>query len=353
MISTQPTRAAPLSEEADRSSAITNTGQCHRYTEYEIRPSQRTGASPSTTVAPPAPPPIPPAMTSAVPPTGSIAADPGKAVEEFSVNDARSTRARPTHVAATRSDPGILADRDGEDGDEHAGAELPSTGERREVRRRAVDRGLVHRPPEGGGDDCQQTQPQRPRCPTDPLADCHEHEQETGPDEIELLLHGERPVVLQRRRRDRAREVIRALVDEPEVGGERRRPATVDGGRLPDQWSQLQVGRHDGHDDDETGDRQDATGTARIETDHRHPAAAANLVDQQRRDQKTRDHEEDVDAGVTAAHTGYTGVQEHHQADGDPRRPSMSGRNLRPGAVVSSNSVEAVKTRIPTSRRGP
>src|SRR5580700_755682 len=64
--------------------AMTSIGQCHRYHEYDTRPPNCKGRSPSSTPAPPAPAPPaaaqPQPMTTAAPATGSAAAEPGYGV---------------------------------------------------------------------------------------------------------------------------------------------------------------------------------------------------------------------------------------------------------------------------------
>src|SRR3954453_15072856 len=76
------------------------TGQCHRYHEYDSRPTTRNGPPPG---APPGPPPpaAPPAtITAAVPSTGASAAVPGNGVDAPKATTDQPMTSSPPHPSA-------------------------------------------------------------------------------------------------------------------------------------------------------------------------------------------------------------------------------------------------------------
>lgn len=73
-------RTLSVGEYPAKPDGITIIGQCHRYTAYEIRPSQRSGRSVRTRDGAVSPWPMPAAMTIPVPSVGSSAAMPGNGV---------------------------------------------------------------------------------------------------------------------------------------------------------------------------------------------------------------------------------------------------------------------------------
>ena len=78
--SASPIRAGIGSAVPRAAAGSTRIGQCQRYSEYEIRPMNRTGRRPSSRAAPLTVAPVPAAMTRAAPIVGRSAAKPGYGV---------------------------------------------------------------------------------------------------------------------------------------------------------------------------------------------------------------------------------------------------------------------------------
>ena len=76
--------------------AMTSNGQCHRYQEYEMRPTCSIGGVPSRRTGPFLPAVAPAAITAAAPSTGQSAADPGKGVASVNVMAAQRIAPTPT-----------------------------------------------------------------------------------------------------------------------------------------------------------------------------------------------------------------------------------------------------------------
>ena len=151
--------------------------------------------------------------------------------------------------------------------------------------------------------------PPRPEPP-------HEHE-ERGPEQVEVLLHGDRPVVQQRRRRRAGLEVVGRLRREPEVGD-------VQGGRrcVADDVGHPDRRQHDGRrdddddDDDECGGKQ-PSGPARIEGRQGDRPGRRELSRDEAGDQEAGDDEEDIDTDIAAAERRQVRVigQDHEDRD--------------------------------------
>ena len=142
-----------------------------------------------------------------------------------------------------------------------------------------------------------------------------------GPDEVELLLDRERPVVQQRRRRLALGEVVEPACGEVEV---RREPsgveAVVDGlARSHEVHEEVRgdVGRHQR----QHRGRQDPPRAANVEPEQRDRPGLARLGEQQARDQEAREDEEDVDADVPAGHRADARVGEDDEQHGDGAKP--------------------------------
>ena len=101
------------------------------------------------------------------------------------------------------------------------------------------------------------------------------------------------------------------------VDEEHRRPSPVVGCRPPRGAAHEQVRQRDRHQNAESRCREDAPDPARVEVEDRSPAGRLPFAEQDARDHETRDHEEHVDADVSAPQTGDSGVEEDHEEDGD------------------------------------
>ena len=151
-----------------------------------------------------------------------------------------------------------------------------------------------------------------PGEPREQYGDGHQHER---PYDVVLLLHRERPGVLQRRWRVTLREVVGVAEHEDPVGNPEERGDGVlahccDGpGR--EQLAQRDD-RHRHHD--QRG--QQPSGPADPEPGQVYPAGAAEFVEKQRGDQESAQHEEHVDADESAGDAGDASVVGQHQCDG-------------------------------------
>ena len=147
----------------------------------------------------------------------------------------------------------------------------------------------------------------------------HDRGHDQGPDEVELLLHGERPEVHEQLRRGLV-EVARAGRDLDPVGREGQRAEDLP----PDVDDQVVVGhpRGDGahHDaDDEGGDQP--PGTPGPEPAEGDPAVSEGLTLEQRGDEEPGDDEEDVHPEEAAGEPRGVEVVDEHRPDGEGAQP--------------------------------
>ena len=102
-----------------------------------------------------------------------------------------------------------------------------------------------------------------------------------------------------------------------EVGQEHRRPAAVDGRRVPVDGPQDPVGGNDGPHDHERRGGDDAAAAAPVEAEERGPTTAGAVSKQEPGDDESRYDEEDVDADIAAAQSFQSTVVKNHQHNGD------------------------------------
>ena len=150
------------------------------------------------------------------------------------------------------------------------------------------------------------------------------------PDEVELLLDGQGPQVLQRRWAARGLEVGLVVDDEPPVrdvaeGGDDVAPHL---GHLvgPEQHQ-----RHGGDDEEQAQRREQPPGTPPEEAGKRDGAGALHLGDEERRDEVAGDDEEQVDPEEPPWHPVHAGVVEQHADDRQRPQPVEAGA-VAPGA---------------------
>ncbi len=120
-----------------------------------------------------------------------------------------------------------------------------------------------------------------------------EHQAER-PEQVELLLDGQRPEVDEQQRRG-AVEVARPRCHLDPVGGEGQRAESLptDG---DEQVAPHQSGGADAHHDDGQQGGQQPAGATQPELRQVDPSTSADLAQQQSGDQEAGDDEEDVDA---------------------------------------------------------
>ncbi|CPU65876.1 Uncharacterised protein [Mycobacteroides abscessus] len=139
-----------------------------------------------------------------------------------------------------------------------------------------------------------------------------EPDEQQRPQEVELLLDAERPVVLEEGRGLRLLEVLRPLVGEEEVRHVRCGRERVHGSVAHADRSERERG--DDHRGDQHGERgrEDPAGATRVELREPDPALRLERPQEMARDEEARDHEEDVHADVAARQPRHARVVEHH-----------------------------------------
>ena len=209
-------------------------------------------------------------------------------------------------AAGPEQDGGAAADEDGRD---------PGVGA--EIGAGAVGPGLEQQPLRGdGGDDGDTSDSEEcARRPAGQLPHDHRHH---GPQDVELLLDGEAPRVVQRRRRAERLPVGSRSAELPPVGDVDGRghhgPAQAEAGAALDQPR----GHEDQDGQQQPQRRQQAAGTAAPERGQAEPAAA-EVVEDQPGDEEARHREEEVDAQVTTVEV--TGVEGDDGKDRQPAQP--------------------------------
>ena len=177
------------------------------------------------------------------------------------------------------------------------------------------------------------------------------------PHQVELLLQGQRPEVQQRRRRGVTREVVALAMGEHDVDHEHRRCQRVVGQVDCRQRIEDEVAGHERRHDHERRRRQQPTGAPGPEAPERDEAGAAQLTDEQRRDQEPGDDEEDVDADEAGAERPELGVVGEHENDGDGAQAldvetEGVGVGWRPGVRARGSPRCRQGGTRPESRRG-
>jgi hypothetical protein len=160
------------------------------------------------------------------------------------------------------------------------------------------------------------------------LAEAGQQEQQDGrPEEVELLLHGERPQVPQQGRTAELVEVRRPTEDEVPVHRVGQRCDEVAA-----QSRELLVDEqhaHRGDGDEERVDRgQQASTAAEPEPPHADRAVPAVLAEEEHRDQVATDDEEDLDAEEAAPEPRRVAVVDDHRRDRE-RAQAVQARQVR------------------------
>jgi len=186
-----------------------------------------------------------------------------------------------------------------------------------------------------------------------------EEREEDGPEQVELLLHGERPEVGEQLR-GRAREVGGSGRDLEPVRGEgegaRGLAADADQEVLPDE----ETGGDRGDDDEEQG-RQEPACPALPEGRQVQAPPGGELTEEQGGDEEPGDHEEHVDSEETARQARRPEVEHEDGGDGEgaqavePADLPRPGRHAQPGTVrcLHGWSLGVLVTAVAAARRGP
>ncbi len=241
--------------------------------------------------------------------------DAGQAGDAGAVEQAAGARRDPGPQPAARPD-----HRQG-----GAGEQLEGAGVGPVVDPRGVEAGVVEEGHGGGRGDRQgQRRDGQPRAHTggggrDLAHEADPEQQQEGPDDVELLLHPQRPEVVERRGRAEAGEVGDVLEDQPPVADvERRR-----GHRFAERHRLGPAGDRDpGHDHHEHREEggQEAPRPPQPEAGQP-PAPARPLREQDVRDQVAAQGEEDPDAQEPARSPPEAQVIGDHGEHGHGTQP--------------------------------
>ena len=214
------------------------------------------------------------------------------------------------------------------------GAEVHPAGVVR-YRRRGADGEHGHRDRREQREDGGDLPDPRPPC-------AHGHHDDEREHQVELLLDGQRPQVLQQRRTAHHLEVRAVGEDLPPV-----RHVRHGGGDVPAQLRRL-AGHRDRdathRDQQQRQGRQQAACAPRVEAAEREAAGAFHLVEHERGDEVAGQDEEDVDPQEPAAHPRGAEVVDHDPGDGDradPVEPAQV-RHARGGVPAGATGATVV-----------
>ena len=176
-----------------------------------------------------------------------------------------------------------------------------------------------------------------PEQPVGPLAEQGQQPDESeGPEQVELLLDGQRPQVPEQRRPFELVEVGRVIQDQVPVHrvGERREQVAAEPGQL------LADEQHaDRSDHDQQGEhrREQAPGPAEPEVPDPDLTRAAVFAQQQHRDEVAADHEEHLDPEEPAAQPARIAVV-HEDGDHGERAQAVQPREVRDRLAVRGSA---------------
>ena len=160
-----------------------------------------------------------------------------------------------------------------------------------------------------------------------------EEDDQEGKEHIELLLHGQRPGMPQRRRGGNRGEVALVAKEHPPVRGVEGRRKGVKGNRCAPVL-RGERGRRDDNGEEHHGERrEEAPGSGQPKVREDDVAAASLLGQEQRGDQEARDDEEDVNAKPSAGQPEGHPVRNDHGDDGD-RAQSVKRRPIEESVVA-------------------
>ncbi len=193
----------------------------------------------------------------------------------------------------------------------------------------------------------------------------HGRQDQERPEQVELLLDGERPEMAQRRGRAELGEVRDVVEDEPPVAEveDARRQIAAEGAQLAAIEQRGPSHRDEQHYEE---GREQSTGAADPELSQGDPAVPSVLGDQEVGDQVARQHEEDLHAEQTARRPPEVEVEDDDRQDGDGPDAIQTGKvgtgpldRPRHGGPGGGLSVAAPSpadyppaTAVPASRRG-
>ena len=254
----------------------------------------------------------------------------GGALIEGDHHEREDHQARPGQQArALRPQPARAGAQ--QEGDQRPRAELPGPGGQGEEGPRLGDVHQQHARQEGGRGE-------RGRAEHQPLLTAPAHpepgRQKQRPEEVELLLDAEGPVVLEHRRGGFG-EIVRALLGEEVVRHVQSSHHCAPQHVRHEQRRHPDPGREQAQQGDQQRRRQDAARPLGVERAEADPPLPFERLQQMRGDQEAGDHEEDVHAHEPARERRDPGVVEQHQHHRDRAQALDVGAEagLRPRGV--------------------
>ena len=178
-----------------------------------------------------------------------------------------------------------------------------------------------------------------------------EQDEAQRPDDVELLLDRQRPVVLHRGGLGALGEVVDRAPRQDPVDDVDRRPDDVAAYLAPPPPRHQEPRGDRDRDEDEDGRRQQPAGPPRHEPWPRDRARGGQLAQQQPGDEVAGDDEEDVDAEEAVRQERQARVVDQHEQDGDrPQALDVGPEALRPGRP---GQVRTPRAGGPQGPRGP
>uniref|UniRef100_A0A6J7P5H0 Unannotated protein n=1 Tax=freshwater metagenome TaxID=449393 RepID=A0A6J7P5H0_9ZZZZ len=207
---------------------------------------------------------------------------------------------------------GAAHDRRSRNGEQRAGEQLPCAGRQPVEGERLTaggdgDAGDERRRGDRHGEENDEAaevaaQPRKP-------------EERERPEEVELLLHRERPEVQQRFGQRELR--IATACPKEQVGAEHRGSDRRSPGETPCERVKKGGRCHEGRHDHERRGREETAGTSGPECSEGDATGVVHLGDEEPGDEKARQHEEHVYAYVPPAHVSKTSVVQQHRDHGE------------------------------------
>src|SRR5699024_2624331 len=207
--------------------------------------------------------------------------------------------------------------------------QLPQPRRSHKERRLRITRRIHHREDERRHDHHTEPHPHHrqqpsPSAPTHQPA--HQHQQQR-PHDIELLLHRQRPKMLNRRNPHPLSQIIHRPSSPHPIHHIQRRTHDVPTKSAPLHHRPRSPRQDRSDHQHQPRRRQQPLRPPRLTPRQRHPPLLLQLPDQQPRDQEPRDHKENINPHKpTRKHLHHTRVIDQHQ----PNRNSPQPLNIRP-----------------------
>ena len=215
--------------------------------------------------------------------------------------------------------------------------QLPEPSGQQEERRRHIHPELVHKNPKRR-DHQRDQQPEQTPAAIAPLAGKSAEPHQQREEQIELLLHPQRPGLGEGIEFGGGAEIIHRQPVQDQVGGAEQRPPADTQHLARIRIHQTEGHRRDQHTEQQGG--QQAPDAAAIETEHQIAQAAGGPLGQGTGDHEARDHEEHIHPEVAAGQqAGAQVVHDHRQHRNGPQAidfGAVRGRGVESGVVFGA-----------------